>query len=49
MNALAIDLGIEFKTSKDEGITTPRTTIEFLGILISTEPTVQAMPSPTKL
>ena len=49
MDRFASYLGISFKTSKDVGFTTPLTTLEFLGINISTTPEVFASPSTTKL
>lgn len=48
MDTLAEDLGIEFKTSKDEGFDSPTYTLEFLGILLSTYPIIEAKPSPQK-
>jgi hypothetical protein len=49
MDELAEDLGIEFKTTKDLGISTALQEIEFLGIQLSTYPTIQAYPSPNKI
>jgi hypothetical protein len=46
MDSLAGDLGVAFKDSKDEGFMYPLTTLEFLGINISTSPRVIAAPSP---
>jgi hypothetical protein len=49
MDNLAQDLGIEFKTSKDIGITHPTQHLEFLGIQLSTYPIVEAYPSSIKI
>lgn len=49
MDALAVDLGIEFKPSKDLGISTPLLQLEFLGIQLSTYPIVEAFPSTIKI
>ena len=49
MDTFAANLGVSFKSSKDVGTTTPLTALEFLGISISTLPSVSAYPSATKL
>ena len=49
MDRMASDLGVEFKHSKDIGISTPTQQIEFLGIQISTFPIVEAYPTPQKI
>lgn len=48
MDDLADTLGVEFKPSKDEGFEIPLTSLEFLGITVSTTP-VQAHPTRAKL
>ena len=42
MDELATRLGVEFKSSKDEGLDTPTYSLEFLGHWLTTEGVVQA-------
>ena len=48
MDTLAMALGVQFKTSKDEGLDAPTHSLEFLGIQVSTSPHVMAHPTSAK-